>query len=91
MRIRWTPLAAAHLQSISEYLKRALSAIPSANPAQIVWQDQRLEVSTSSRCPGRIEGTRELLFSPLPYIAVYSVRNQNIEIWRIYHAAQNRP
>jgi plasmid stabilization system protein ParE len=41
--------------------------------------------------PGRIEGTRELLFQPMPYIAVYRVIEQTIEVWRIYHTAQNRP
>ena len=40
---------------------------------------------------GRIEGTRELLFPPLPYIAVYRISGSDIEIWRIYHGAQFRP
>ena len=40
---------------------------------------------------GRAEGTRELLFAPLPYIAVYRVKEQSIEVLRIYHAAQQRP
>jgi plasmid stabilization system protein ParE len=30
---------------------------------------------------GRVEGTRELLFPPMPYVAVYSVYEQTIEIW----------
>jgi len=40
---------------------------------------------------GREDGTRELLFPPLPYIAVYRVEKQSIEVLRIYHAAQDRP
>jgi plasmid stabilization system protein ParE len=40
---------------------------------------------------GREEGTRELLFPPLPYIAVYRVKEQSIEVLRIYHGAQDRP
>jgi toxin ParE1/3/4 len=39
---------------------------------------------------GREDGTRELLFPPMPYIAVYRVQEQSIEILRIYHAAQDR-
>ncbi len=39
---------------------------------------------------GREEGTRELLFPPLPYIAVYRVKEQSIEVLRIYHAAQEQ-
>jgi plasmid stabilization system protein ParE len=40
--------------------------------------------------PGRIEGTREILFSPMPYVAVYRVHEQAIEVWRIRHTAQSR-
>ena len=40
---------------------------------------------------GREEGTRELLFPPLPYVAVYRVKEQSIEVLRIYHTAQDRP
>ena len=40
--------------------------------------------------PGQENGTREILFLPLPYVAVYRVREQSIEILRIYHGAQDR-
>ena len=40
---------------------------------------------------GRIEGTRELVFPSLPYIAVYRLRNESVEVVRIYHAAQDWP
>ena len=40
---------------------------------------------------GRIAGTRELVFASLPYIAVYRVKNDAVEILRIYHSAQNWP
>jgi len=35
-------------------------------------------------------GRRELLFPPLPYIAVYQVKDA-VEISRIYHGAQDWP
>ena len=41
--------------------------------------------------PGREEGTREILFPPLPYVAVYRLKEQSIEVARIYHGAQDRP
>ena len=40
--------------------------------------------------PGRDAGTREILFPPTPYVAVYRVREQTIEVMRVYHAAQDR-
>ena len=55
---------------------------------------QALRSLTDSPQRGRLgggEGTRELLFPSLPYIAVYRVREQSVEVLRIYHCAQDRP
>ncbi len=40
--------------------------------------------------PGREEGTREIFFPPAPYVAVYRVKEQTIEVVRVYHTAQDR-
>jgi len=40
---------------------------------------------------GRMEGTRELVFSPLPYIVVYRIKQQTLEVMRVCHAAQDWP
>jgi toxin ParE1/3/4 len=37
--------------------------------------------------PGRIAGRRELVFPP--YLAVYQVKEDAVEISRIYHGAQD--
>lgn len=42
------------------------------------------------RRPGSDEDTRETLFAPLPYVAIYRVKEQTIEVLRIYHGAQDR-
>jgi plasmid stabilization system protein ParE len=41
--------------------------------------------------PGREGGTREILFPPTPYVAVYRVTEQTINVMRIYHTARDRP
>jgi toxin ParE1/3/4 len=41
--------------------------------------------------PGRTKGTRELVFSPLPYIAVYRVKDEAVEIARVLHGSQRWP
>lgn len=38
--------------------------------------------------PGKKEGTREFVMAPLPYIMVYTVRNDTVFVVRILHAAQ---
>ena len=41
--------------------------------------------------PGRVNGTRELVISPLPYIVVYRIRENFIEIAKVLHGAQRWP
>jgi addiction module RelE/StbE family toxin len=41
------------------------------------------------RPSSRMSGRRELVFSPLPYIVVYQVTEQAIQISRIFHGAQD--
>jgi len=56
-----------------------------------------IEASPHSKTPplrgriGRMAGSRELVFAPLPYIAVYRVKDGIVEISRIYHGAQDWP
>lgn len=39
---------------------------------------------------GRVEGTRELVFAPLPFVSVYEV-NDTVQVLRILHRAQQWP
>jgi toxin ParE1/3/4 len=40
---------------------------------------------------GEVPGTRELVFHPWPYIAVYKIDTEVVRIIRIRHAAQDWP
>lgn len=91
MRIRWTPPAAADMQNISDYLKEHRPRDRQPTLRKLYEKIRALKDAPYVGRPGRIEGTRELLFPPLPYVAVYRVHDQTIEIWRIWHLAQNRP
>ena len=91
MRIRWTPPAAADMQSISDYLKERQPEYRQPTMRKLYERIRALKDAPFVGRPGVVEGTRELLFPPMPYVAVYRVNGQTIEIWRIYHAARNRP
>jgi plasmid stabilization system protein ParE len=90
MRIRWTPAAAADLQHISNYLKDRHPNYRQPTMRKLYEAIRSLKGSPHRGRLGREDGTRELLFPPLPYIAVYRVKDQDIEVLRIYHAAQDR-
>ncbi|HEV2688216.1 MAG TPA: type II toxin-antitoxin system RelE/ParE family toxin [Bryobacteraceae bacterium] len=91
MRVRWTPPAAADLQNISDYLKEHHPHYRQPTLRKLYQKISALKDAPHIGRPGRVEGTRELLIRPLPYIAVYRVTEQAIEIWRVYHTSQNRP
>ena len=43
------------------------------------------------RASRRMAGRLELTFAPLPYIVVYQVRSDTVEISRVFHGAQDWP
>ena len=91
MRIRWTPAAAADLQHLGDYLKDHHPHFRQPTMRKVYAAIQSLREWPHRGRVGREEGTRELLFPPLPYIAVYRVKEQIIEVLRIFHGAQGRP
>ena len=91
MRIRWTPAAAVDLQHIDEYLKQHHPRYRQATMRKLYYTIRSLKDRPGRGRPGSEEGTREILFPPLPYVAVYRIREQTVEVLRVYHGAQDRP
>ncbi|MBV9303860.1 MAG: type II toxin-antitoxin system RelE/ParE family toxin [Acidobacteriaceae bacterium] len=90
MRIRWTHAALADLQQISVYLKQHHPIYRQPTLRKLYETMRTLKHAPHRGRPGVEEGTRELLFPPMPYIAVYRVKEETVEVLRIYHAAQDR-
>ena len=91
MRIRWTPAAAADLQHISDYLKERHPHYRQSTMRKLYETIRSLREAPHRGRLGREQGTREILFPPMPYVAVYRVREQSIEVLRVHHTAQDRP
>jgi toxin ParE1/3/4 len=88
MKIRWTPAAAVDLQDISDYLETRYPHFRHATLRKLYASVQSLKTMPHRGRPGREEGTRELVLTPLPYIAIYVVGEQGIEVLRVYHGAR---
>jgi toxin ParE1/3/4 len=91
MRICWTLTAAADLQQINDYLKDHHPRYRQPTMRKMYATIQSLKDWPHRGPMGREEDTRELSFPPLPYVAVYRVKDESIEVLRIYHGAQERP
>ena len=91
MRVRWTTPATQDLYNIIRRIQQE-NPNAAAEVAQILYDGcGKLENFPRRGRRGRIAGTRELVFVGLPYIAVYHIQDQNLEILRIYHGAQDWP
>lgn len=89
MRLRWTIPAADDLASIKSYLEQHYPQFAEATVRGIYQRIQELKTSPSHGRPGHRAGTRELVLTPLPYVVVYAIRAEAIEILHIYHGAQD--
>jgi len=92
MRIRWTVPASRDLTGICDYTEEHVSAEAARSLAVRIHG----EIDTLTQFPyqgraGRKPGTRELIFSGLPFLAVYRIHQEAIEITRILHGAQKWP
>lgn len=91
MEIRWSPQAADDLERIFQRIQKDNPAAARKVVRTIYEGCSELRSFPNRGRSSRIEGRRELLFSGLPYIVVYQVKSEAVEISRIYHAAQDWP
>jgi toxin ParE1/3/4 len=90
MQIRWTPAAADDLQHIFDYLRETNPSIARSTVIEIREGIRSLKNFPHRGRPGREPGTRELLHGRLPHIVAYRVREDAVEVLRIWHPAQDR-
>jgi toxin ParE1/3/4 len=91
MRIRWTLAAASNLEHIKDYLTERNPEFAESTVLELYETIRSLKTSPHRGRVGREERTRELVFTRLPYIVAYRVKEQTVEVLHIYHAAQHRP
>ena len=91
MRIRWSPEAAADFAGIVEYIHRQNPSVADRVARAIYESVSSLESFPDRGRLGRVEDTRELVLTPLPFIAVYRVRPGAVEIVRVLHGSQRWP
>jgi toxin ParE1/3/4 len=84
--------AAAELERICERIERD-NPEAARRVARIIYDGcARLEdFPHLGRASRRMAGRRELVFSPLPYIVIYQVTENAVEISHIFHGAQDWP
>ena len=91
MRVRWTTDAADDLERICDYIATSRPGAAQNVAATIVRRIADLETFPQLGRAGRVEGTRELTFASLPFVAVYEVHSEEVHVLRILHGARQWP
>jgi toxin ParE1/3/4 len=89
LRVRWTRPALTDLIEAQNYIARDNPAAAQA-VAQRLWDAARqIADNPNIGRPGHNPGTREWVVMRTPYLIVYRLRNETIEILRLWHGRRN--
>jgi addiction module RelE/StbE family toxin len=91
MKVRWSKLAIQDLASIYRYIRTDNIAAARRVRTTISVTLTSLASAPHRGRQGEVEGTREIIFHPWQYIAVYRVLEDEVQILRVRHAAQVWP
>jgi toxin ParE1/3/4 len=91
VRVKWLRIALANLNDEAEYIAQDNPAAAIRVAESIQQAVENLRLFPAMGRPGRVLGTRELVVPGTPYIIPYRVRNNEIEILRVFHASRRWP
>ena len=91
MRILWSVPSLYDLQEIIEYIALDNKKAAGRVVAQIKAAVDPLMTNPHLGRVGRLEGTRELILGNLPYIVMYSLSSERVEILRVIHTSRMWP
>lgn len=91
MTLRWTALAASHLDSAFDYLAQENADAADAVVERILSAIERVEQHSEMGRSGRVPRTRELVVTGTPFVVAYRVRRDRIEILAVLHGARRWP
>jgi toxin ParE1/3/4 len=91
MEIRWSPEAAFDFTAIIQYIRKDNPSAALRVARAVHEAIAQLNTFPNRGRSGRVSGTRELPLSRLPFVVVYRVKENAVEIVRLLHGAQRWP
>ena len=93
MRVRWTTDASDDLERICDYIAQSRPESARRVAQSVVERIGTLETFPHLGRPGRVQGTREIAFPPLPFVVVYEIFDawEEVRVLRVLHGAQLWP
>ncbi|OIP44120.1 MAG: type II toxin-antitoxin system mRNA interferase toxin, RelE/StbE family [Deltaproteobacteria bacterium CG23_combo_of_CG06-09_8_20_14_all_60_8] len=91
MRVKWLRQALLDLDEIATYINADSPAIAAKVVVNIITAVSLLREQQGIGRAGRVPGTKELLVTGLPYIVPYRVKDETVQILRVYHTSRKWP
>ncbi|MDZ8024066.1 MAG: type II toxin-antitoxin system RelE/ParE family toxin [Nostoc sp. DcaGUA01] len=91
MQIKWLRRALRNLEQAHSYISKENPEAAQEVILKIQLAASQLENYPFMGRPGRVEGTRELVISSTPYIAIYRIKEESVEILRVLHTSKRYP
>lgn len=91
MKIVWTEPARQDLREIFTYIAEENPRAARALLAEIKERVSVLASNPQIGRPGRVDSTRELVLNGTSYILPYRVKDQQIQVLAVFHAARRWP
>jgi toxin ParE1/3/4 len=89
MKVRWLESAVTSLRAIHQFVASRNSDAAKTVVSRIERTVERLETHPLSGRTGTVEGTREVVIPGLPYLVVYRIRDNEVQILRVWHTRQD--
>ena len=91
MQLRWTVDAVSDLAAIKDYIEADKPEAARKTASRILAQAESLLPHPAKGRLGRVLNTRESVISDLPYIIIYRVKDDQLEILRVLHTSRKYP
>jgi len=91
LRVRWTRGAEKNLDWIESYVARDKPGAAAETVLLVIDTVGLLAENPAMGRPGRVDGTRELIIPDTPFIVPYRVRNNVVEVLRVFHHSRKWP
>lgn len=91
MQIKWLKKALINLEHSAEYLQEQNPQSARDFVKEVHELTELLKATPAMGRPGRVFGTRELILQKFPYLIPYRVKDNRIEILRVFPTRMNQP
>ncbi|MDF5528050.1 type II toxin-antitoxin system RelE/ParE family toxin [Vibrio parahaemolyticus] len=91
MQIKWLKKALINLEHSAEYLQEQNPQSARDFVKEVHELTELLKANPAMGRPGRVFGTRELVLQKFPYLIPYRVKDNRIEILRVFPTRMNQP